>query len=203
MSVTPWSRSCEMAESGTRTRKSVLQLLFLAVLMGIGYTCIRTLSFANEALNFLFVCVFFLIPFLAIRPMLRLHSWPKMVGLILLTPVLFLSSCSLMFTVACDGPHWSMTRIQPLQTIRMGSSTVQLQRYDSGGGVGIHGLNLEQRRLIVPGLFMVKSIDFFDAFEGNLSVEGPYRIRVQATESYGGSDHNVDRVYSLKPWGYF
>jgi len=154
-SRTPWSGSCEMAESRTHTRKSVLQLLFLTVLMGIGYTCIRTLSFAVEPLNFLFVCVFHLIPFLAIRPMLRLHNWPKMVGLILLTPVLFLSSCFLLFMVACEGPHWSGTRIQPLQTIRMGSSTVQLQRYDSGGGVGIHGLNLEQRRLIVPGLFVV------------------------------------------------
>jgi hypothetical protein len=65
-------------------------------------------------------------------------------------------------------------------------------------------LNLEQRRVIVPGLYMVKSVDFFDsATEGTLSVEGPYTLRVHARGSYSDNNYVVDRICHLKPWVYF
>ena len=91
-----------------------------------------------------------------------------------------------------------------MQTFQQGESAVELQEYDYGGGVGVHGLNLEQRRLMVPGLYLVRSIDFFsDAREGTLSEDGPYRMRVHARGSYSSDDYEVERVYSLKPWVYF
>jgi hypothetical protein len=87
---------------------------------------------------------------------------------------------------------------------KQGGSTIELQDYENGGAVGVHGFNLEQRRLIVPGLFLVRSVGFFDdAREGTLTVEGPYKVRVHAKGNYYTDDYEVDRVYSLKPWIYF
>ena len=193
-----------MTESTKTTRNSIWQLLVIATLMILGYICVRTLSFAREFFNFLFVCAFFAIPFFAIRPVLRLRRRPRIWGLILLTPALLLSSNLLLFTVACEGLGRPGEPTDPLQTFQLGSSTIQLQRYENGGAVGIHGLNLEQRRLVVPGLYLVRSIDFFDSAEqGSLSVEGPYRVRVHAKGNYYSNDYEIDRVYTLKPWIYF
>jgi hypothetical protein len=172
--------------------------------MVIGYTCIHTLHFTVGALNLIFVCTFFAVPILAIPPVLRLRRQARIWGLILLTPLLLLSSFLLLGTVVFDGMLGGSERTQPLQSFQMGSSTIQLQKYESGGAVGVRGLNLEQRRLIVPGLYMVRSVDFFDyAKEGTLSVEAPNRVRVHAKGSYISNDSEVDKVYSLKPWIYF
>jgi len=193
-----------MAESSTQTRRSVRQLLLTALFIGIEYACIRTLSFTVGFLNFVFVCVFFATPLFAIRPVLRLQRKPKIWGLVLLSPVLLLSSFLLLGKLVFDGILGGRERIEVLQTFQEGRSTIQLQKYENGGAVGIHGLNLEQRRLIVPGLYLVRSIDFFDsAHEGTLSEEGSYKVRVIAKGSYDSSDHQVDRVYSLRPWVYF
>jgi hypothetical protein len=181
-------------------------LLIVAALMAIGYVCIRALSFTNEVFNFLSVCLFFLIPFLAIRPIMRFQKGPRFWGLALLSPLLLVSSCSLLFTVSCDGPGWSLTRIEPLQSFQLEGSTVELERYENGGALGVHGLDLEQRRLIIPGLFVVRTIDFIDlrsAFDGTLSVEGPYKVRLRAKDPYSDKNSGIDRVYTLKPWVYF
>jgi hypothetical protein len=91
-----------------------------------------------------------------------------------------------------------------LQSFQLGSSTVELQRYDNGGAIGLHGLNLEQRRVIVPGLFLVRTVDFIEsAYDGFLSEEGPYKVRLRAKGSYYDKDSGFDKVYSLKPWVYF
>ena len=122
--------------------------------------------------------------------------------MILLSPLLFISSGLLL--IACAGLGRPDERTHPLQTFQQGSYTVQLESYSDGVSVGVHGLNLEQRRLIIPGLYGVRSIDFFDsAREGTLSVEGPSRVRVHAKGSYDSNDYQVDKVYYLKPWVYF
>jgi len=150
------------------------------------------------------VCTFYAVPILAIPPVLRLHKRARTWGLVLLAPVLFLSSFLLLFTLFIVGLLGSSERTEPLQTFQLGSSTIELQRYDYGGAVGVHGLNLEQRRLICHGLYVVRSVDFFEsAMQGTLSVEGPYRVRVHAKGNYYSNDYEVDRVYSLKPWVYF
>jgi hypothetical protein len=183
---------------------AVRQLLVIAALLVIGYCCNGRLRFSSDILDSIFACAFYAIPFLAIRPVRRLQVWPRILGLILLTPLLLLSSFFLLGTVVFDGLLGGRERTQPLQTFQQGSNTIQLQRYEHGGGVGVHGLNLEQRRLIVPGLYMVKSVDFFDsAKEGTLSVEGPYRVRVRARGNYDDNDYEIDKVYYLKPWVYF
>ena len=63
---------------------------------------------------------------------------------------------------------------------------------------------LEQRRLIVRDLYMVRSVAFFDsAKEGALSVEGLDKVRVHARGNYDNNDYEIDQVYTLKPWVYF
>jgi hypothetical protein len=143
-------------------------------------------------------------PFLAIRPVLRMSRRARVLGLVLLTPLLLLSSLLLVGKVVFDGILGGSERIEALRTFQEGSSTVELQNYEHGGAVGVRGLILEQRRLILPGLYAVRTIDFFDyAHEGTLSVDGPYRVRVHARGRYGSFDHEVDRAYTLKPWVYF
>jgi len=193
-----------MTESTKAVGRSIQQLLVIAALMVIGYTCTRTLRFTVDVLNLIFHCVVYTIPFLAIRPVLRLHRRPRIWGLILLSPLLLLSSLYLLGTVVFEGLLGATEHREPLQTFQQGSSTIQLQDYEYGGSVGVHGLNLEQRRLIVPGLYLVRSVDFFDdAREGTLSVEGPYRVRVHAKGNYDSNDYQVDKVYDLKSWVYF
>src|ERR1035438_10027149 len=94
---------CEMTESTRETRNSVLQLLVLAALLVIGYTVVHALRFTVGALNFIFECAYYIIPLLAIRPVLRLRRRPKIFGLILLTPLLLLSLFLLLGTVVFDG----------------------------------------------------------------------------------------------------
>jgi hypothetical protein len=60
-----------MVQFSRETRKSVTQPLTIVALIAISYACIRTLSFKVEVFNFPFVCLFLLIPFLAIGPILR------------------------------------------------------------------------------------------------------------------------------------
>src|ERR1700739_3810968 len=122
--------------------------------MVTGYTCVKTLRFANEPLNFIFVCAFIAIPFLAIRPVLRFPHRPKGIGLILFIPLLSVSSCSLLFTVACNRPGAAIERTKPLQDFQLGNCMIRLFRYEYGGALGVHGIVLEQRRLIVRGLYM-------------------------------------------------
>jgi hypothetical protein len=198
------SRIRAMFKSPVQTRRSVWKLLLIAALLAIGYACSRTLRFEAESLNFISACAFYVVPFLAIRPVLRLPRWPRRCGLILLAPLLLLSSFLLLFKLVVNGLLGSTEHTETLQKFQQGSSTIELQRYEYGGAVGVRGLNLEQRRLIVPGLYVVKTVDFFDyAHEGTLSVEEPYTVKVHAKGSYDDSKLEVDRGYSLKPWVYF
>jgi hypothetical protein len=189
-----------MTESKNETAKAVRQLSVIAALLVIGYCCNRTLCLTLSIFNTIFACAYYAVPFLAIRPVLRLHQRPRVLGLVLLAPLLLFSAFLLLRRVVIAVSE----RTQTLQTFQQGSSTIQLQRYENGGAVGVHGLNLEQRRLIVPGLYIVKSVDFFDsARKGTLSVEGLLTVRVHAVGNYYSNDYQVDKIYHLKPWVYF
>ena len=194
---------CKMTKPRDETWNSVRQFLLIAVVLIIAYTCMHTLSFTVRALNFMLQCAVYAIPLLAVVPSLRLKPRARIWALIFLGPLFLLASFLLLGTVVFDGLLGGSERKEPLQTFQEGGSTIQLQRYENGGAVGVHGFNLEQRRLIVPGMYMVRSVDFFEwAREGTLSAEGPYRVRVHAKGGYN-KNYEVDKVYSLKPWVYF
>jgi hypothetical protein len=193
-----------MTESNQAKGKSVRQIVIITAMLAIGYECICMFRFALGPLNSIFVGAYFMLPFLAIQPVLRLHRWFRTLGLILLIPLLLLSSGGLLIRLINWGLGGALEKTRPLQTLEQGSSFVELGRYSFGGALGVGSIYLEQRRLIVPGLYLVRSIDDFeDAKEAILSVEGPYRVRVHARGNYYSNDFEVDKVYALKPWIYF
>jgi len=181
------------------------QLLLLAALMGLGYLCIRTLRFTNNGLNLAFVFGFLVVPFFAIRPALRLRRWPRVVMIMFLTPLLAISTLALLSTVGCDIPayvkHIELDR--ELSSVHQGRYSVHLLWEETAGGaVGPHGVGLEQRMFIVPGLYLMKPLDYFEgALAGSLSPEGADKVRVHIPESR--SHPEVDKSYLLKPRVYF
>jgi hypothetical protein len=195
-----------MIKSTNDTRNSVRQILVVAVLMTVGYVCIRTLRFTHGGLNFVFVCAFLITPSLAIRPVLRLRRLPKIFGIILLTPLLLLSLLLLLFTVTFGDFGRRAELVRELSTIRQGRYSVHLVSDATGGALAPHGLSVEQRMTVAPGVYLVKYLDFIDeAHEGSLSAEAPDKVRVHVSKGIRGSrwEHGGDEVYSLKPCVYF
>ncbi|WP_162601237.1 hypothetical protein [Occallatibacter savannae] len=153
-------------------------------------------------------CLFLLLPFIAIKPALRLPRWGKITTLALLMPILSFSVVGLSAMVACDIPdavkHVQLSR--ELCTLQHGGYSVHLT-WDgtAGGAVGPHGVSLQQRRNILPGIYLVKSLDYFEgANEGTLSWEGADRVSLYIpVAGYYQNQKDVRREYSLKPWLYF
>jgi hypothetical protein len=151
--------------------------------MAAGYLCIRTLRFTNDGLNIAFGCAFLLLPFLAIRPTLRLRGLPRALAVFFLAPVLAISLFSLFTIAVFDIPaavrHAELSR--ELGSVRQGHYSVHLLWEETAGGaLGPHGVGLEQRMFIVPGLYIVKHIAWFDeAYQGSLSAEGLDKVRVR------------------------
>jgi hypothetical protein len=183
-------------------------LIVLAALAVLMYLCTRTFRFTHDGLNIAFGCVFLLLPFSAIKPALRLPRWGKITTLALLAPVLTFSLLGLSAMVACDIPdavrHVQLSR--ELSTLQHGEYSVHLAwKETAGGAVGPHGVSLEQRRSILPGIYLVKSLDYFEgASKGTLSWAGADRVALFIpTAGYDQNQKNIEREYSLKPWLYF
>jgi len=186
----------------------VPQLAFLAVLMIFMYLCMRTLRFTNDGLNLAFGFLFLVIPFLAIKPALRLPRRAKIATLTLLVPLLAFSLVGLSAMVACDIPDAvnHRQRSRELCTLQQGQYSVHLVWEEtSGGAVGPHGVGLEQRRSLVPGVYAVRFLDYFEgATEGSLSFAGPNRVSLNIPiAGYKRDQRNIQRVYSLRRWLYF
>jgi hypothetical protein len=194
-----------MHETKDDRSRAIRQLLVIAALMGLGYVCIRTLRFTNDGPNLAFVCGFFLVPFFAIRPVLRLGRWPRVLMALLLTPLLAFSMLALVATVGCDIPahvrHIELS--EELGSVQQGRYSVHLLWEETAGGaVGPHGVGLEQRMFIVPGLYTVRYLDYFEgAHEGSISAEGADKVRVHIPKS--NSYEEVNNVYSPKRRVYF
>jgi len=198
-----------MSESINHARGSLWQLLVVTALIIVGYACSRSLRFTHQGLNLAFECVFLLSPFVAIRPMLRLPRWPKALGTVLLCPLLAISLLGLLALATCEVPDLVRhhEHDQELSTIQRAHYSVHLLWEETAGGaVGPHGVGLQQRMLVFPGLYAFKSLDYFEgAHEGSLTVETGDKVRLRIPRGWGyyHQSEAVDRVYSLKPWVYF
>jgi hypothetical protein len=194
-----------MVETTENRSGAMRQLLLVAALMGLGFACIRTLRFTNDGLNLAFGCGFLLVPFFAIRPLLRLRRWPRVLITVLLTPLLAFSMLTLLFTVGCDIPAYVQHRelSREVGSVQQGHYSVHLLWEETAGGaVGPHGVSLEQRMFILPGLYVVKVLDYFEgAHEGSISPAGADSVRLHIPQS--GSREEVNHVYSLKHRVYF
>lgn len=188
--------------------KPVRRLVFLVALAILMYSCMRTFRFTHDELNLAFGCLFLLLPFFAIKPALCLPRWAKITTLILLAPSLAFSVLGLTAMTACDIPdavnHVQLSR--ELCTLQHGDYSVHLAWEETAGGaIGPHGVSLEQRKTILPGLYLVKSLDYFEgASEGTLSWADADRVSLYIPiAGYYQDQHDVKRVYSLKHWLYF
>jgi hypothetical protein len=200
-----------MSDSVSLNRSSsnpVRRLVLLAALMVFMFVCMRTLRFTHDGLNIAFGCLFLVIPFFAIKPALHLSRWAKTAALILLIPLSAVSALSLLITMVGDIPaaidHVELSR--ELCTLYQGKYSVRLAWEETAGGaVGPHGVILEQRRTIFPGLFAVRYVDYFEgASEGTISFTGPNTVSLYIPiAGYDEDEKDVRRVYSLKPWLYF
>jgi hypothetical protein len=186
----------------------VRSLVILATLGLLMYLCLRTFRFTHAGLNIAFGCLFLLLPFFAIKPALRLPRWGKITTLTLLAPILTISVLGISAMVAWDIPaavkHVQLSR--ELCTLQQGRYSVHLA-WDrtAGGALGPHGVSLEQRRSIIPGIYLVKYLDYFEgASEGTLTWTGADRVALYIpTAGYYQNQKSIRREYSLKPWLYF
>jgi hypothetical protein len=169
------------------------------MILAIGYYCSGMFRWTAVPLNYLFAFSFYAAPFLAIRAVRRMPRRARFWAKCLLIPALLFS-----FLLLLGRVIFNAERKRTMQIVQQGRSTVELQDYENGGAVGVHGFNLEQRRLIFPGLYLVKSVGFFDdAREGAISVGAPYTVKVHVRGNYDSDNYQVDRTYHLKPWVYF
>jgi hypothetical protein len=183
-------------------------LAVLVVLAAFMYLCASTLRFTHDGLNLAYKFLFLLLPFFAIKPALQLRRWPKVISLVLIVPLSSLSSCGLLGFCACEIPaavnHRQLSR--ELCTLQQERYSVRLAWEETAGGaLGPHGVSLEQRRDILPGMYLVRPLDYFEgASEGTLSWAGKDRVLLNIPVSRHDLDQkNVRHVYSLKPWLYF
>jgi len=172
------------------------------------YWCMGRFRFSFEGLNLAFGTLFLLLPFAAVKSALRLSRWAKMMTLILLVPALAISVLGLSALVACEIPSaiGHVQRSRELCTLQHGDYSVRLSWDETAGGaLGPHGVSLQQRRRILPGLYLVKFVDYFDgASAGTLAWTGSNRIALFIPISgYDRDQKNIHRQYVLKPWLYF
>jgi hypothetical protein len=203
-----WHRSGNLSENhataGPRAQP-VPKLVLLGLAFIAGVVCSRCLRFAQPLLNEFFGAVVLALPFLALRPLSQLPKIPKVIGRIALTPVLMLSFLLALSFVACGDLQLRTSKESCLEEVarvdRMGYSVHALCDTCGGPTVGVT-LLVEQRMPLLPGLYLVRSVDVFDrASEGNLTVVGPNQIRVQISQSSWHQE--IDHVYHLKPHVYF
>jgi hypothetical protein len=184
-------------------------LIFLAVAFLFGFECSRHLRFTFTLLSYVFGWGLLCIPFFALRPLSQLPKVSKIVGYVLISPILFLSLLMILSSVACDldlHPYCKGSCAQVLGKIEEEGYSVHLIRDDCGGAISSSMIEIQQRRSLFPGIYAYRYIDIFDsAYEGKMSWVGPNQIRVQIPTGVQGSGWNreVDREYTLKRFIYF
>ena len=110
---------------------------------------------------------------------------------------------------ACDfdlHPYSKGSCMQELGAIEQNGYSVHFIRDGCGGAAQNFILDIEQRALVLPGLYLVRPVDAFDgAYEGRMTSAGANSIRVQIPKGVEGSGWNkeIDRTYTLKKHVYF
>jgi hypothetical protein len=192
-----------MLKSVSSSRKILLCLASLFLLAIVGRLLFR---FTHSYLNYAFAFSTLTIPWLALKPFLRLQKWDRRWwGSLLLYPIMFMTLL-IALNLAC-GLESRHHRIQDVAVIERDGFRVRLIS-DCGRDPAPCSLDLRQERLIAPGLLLVRTLDSIDgAVSGEISNVGPDTVRVRTTEL----DHrpspesrgHVDRVYQVKRFVYF
>lgn len=178
----------------------MLALAFIA-----GATCTQCFRFTHPVPNELFGAAVLSVPFLALRPLSQLPRIPKIIGRIAVVPFLLFSLLTALTFVACGDLQLHRGRrscMEELGKVDQPGYSVQLVRDGCGGAAVSFMLLVQQRMPLLPGLYVIRSVDILDdTYEGNLTAVAPDRIRLQVE---GSSWHQqIDRVYQLKRHVYF
>jgi hypothetical protein len=189
--------------------RPVRKLLLLALAFIAGAACTQCLRFTHPVPNELFGAAVLSAPFLALRPLSQLPRIPRVIGRIAVTPILLFSLFTALSFVACGELQLQPGQkscMQELGRVDQQRYSVQLVHDGCGGAVVGFMLLVEQHMPLLPGLYLVRSVDIFDgAYEGNLTVVGLNQVRLQIPKGVEGSGwhQEVDHVYRLKPHLYF
>jgi hypothetical protein len=189
--------------------RPIRDLIVLGLAFVVGIFLLRHLRFSNASLNYIFGWALLCIPFIALRPISKLPRIPKVIGLVLVSPLLLLCLFMAMMSVACDfdlHPYSKGSCRQALESVEQDGCSVYLIRDGCGGALASWSLFVEQRRQLFPWIYVFRSVDFFDqAYEGSVTSAGANKIRVQIPKGTNGSGWNqeIDRTYTLKRHLYF
>ena len=182
------------------------KLTCVIALYAVGYLCCRIFAFDQPILNYCSSLLVVVLPFLAIGPLLKLSKWTKRAGLVLLSPILFMELVFMLFFFACGSPELHHYRpgscIQEEQRLERNGYTVHLLS-DCGGGATVRNSEwIEQRRRLMPGLSLVKTIaSFYGAANGDLAFGDGNTLRYLRSEV--DDNGKQDYTYQLKPHLYF
>lgn len=188
-------------------RQPVRRIFLLSALFILGYICTRIFEFSQPLLNYLFVLLVMSLPFFAIYPIRRLSKLAKIAGYVIVSPLLLIEIFLLLGFVACGSPEVHHYRadscVQEEQHLEQDGYSVHLL-HDCGGGATVDNSQwIEQRKEVVPGLFLVKTVDeFYGAARAEMSFTGENQLflrRYQGETPEGIEDH----VYPLKSHVYF
>lgn len=188
---------------------AIHHLLRLGVLFVLGFGCMRVFRFTIPVLNYVFAVGVLCIPFLALRPLSQLAKIPKVIGFIFLSPLAFLSLFmifAIIVSVACDLNPLNKGCLQELGRIERDGYSVHLILDECGGAIGSRMLTVEQRRPVLPGLYLFRSVDLFeDAYEGTMTAISANQIQIHIPKGVKGSywTREVDRTYTLNRYVYF
>jgi hypothetical protein len=192
--------------AGQSRKHAIRNLLLLAAAFVVGIGCTRWFRFSSPALNYAFGFGLLCVPFLAFRPLLQLPRIAKVLGIVTISPLLIL--CMLMaFTMAtCDfdlHPYSKGSCLQDLQRVEQGGYTIHLIQDECGGPLTGTAIKIEQRMRILPGLYVVRNVDYIDrAAEGQITAVGANEIHVHIPKEYGLPE-GIERTYALKRHVYF
>lgn len=187
----------------------IRNLLILTLAFVGGLECFQLFRFTLPVLNYAFRWAVLCIPFVSLRPVAQLSRIPKVIGFVLVSPLLLFSLLMILASVSCDfdlRPYSKNSCLQELDRIEKDGYSVHLIRDGCGGAMVSFSLSIEQRRQLLPGLYVFRSIDFFDnAYEGTIVSVGENQIHIHVPKGVEGSGWNreVDRTYMLKPHVYF
>jgi len=186
--------------------RPVRNLLLLGALFIVGFVCSRSLRFNYSLFNYIFGWAVLCIPFFALRPILQLGKLSGFIGLILASPILLISLLLILTSVACDfdlHPYTKGSCLQDLGRIEQSGYSVHLILDEdcAGGALSSVSLYIEQRRRILPGIYIFRMVDSFPESDGQIRSAGTDSVYAHIPSAW--RHQPVDHIYLLKKHVYF
>jgi hypothetical protein len=196
-----------MHQSAAQTSENPIRnLVFLGIAFILGIGCTRWFRFSSAALNYTFGFCLLCVPFLALRPLQQLPRISRVVGFVLISPLLILCILMTLMMATCDfdlHPYSKGSCLQELQRVEQVGYTVRLILDECGGALTGTAVVVEQRMRLLPGLYVFRNVDYIDrAYEGRLTVMGTNEIQVHIPKGCGLTA-DIDRTYTLRRHVYF